>query len=188
MIIHSTIKSFFSLANIPHKFPITQCLHSILKQGWQYYINKDFLSGNISANYLKAKILSFFRYNHSFLLKKDIFFHEFVFIKENCIESKVIWRHFLSLVHMIMVTDVYYGIGAYKSFLRIASLWACSKLNCEHKQALKLKMYVLSNQLCACARGLCTRTYTIYNDAGGVVLKIGQNFILDHDIYYNCYI
>ena len=67
------------------------------------------------------------------------------FIKENCIERKLTWKHFLSLVHMIIVTDVYYGICAYKSFLRIASLWACSQLNCEHKQALKLKIYVLSN-------------------------------------------
>ena len=65
------------------------------------------------------------------------------FNKENCIERKVTWRHFLS--YMIIVTDVYYGICAYKSFLRIASLWARSKLNCEHKQALKLKIYVLSN-------------------------------------------
>ena len=149
MIIHSRtflkiFISFSSLANIPHKFPLTQCSHSIFKQWWQYYINKEFLSGNISTNYLKAKIL-FFSLQPKFSLKKTYFCMNSFFIKENCIERKVTWRHFLSLVHMIIVTDVYYGICAYKSFLRIASLWACSQLNCEHKQALKLKIYVLSN-------------------------------------------
>ena len=128
--------SFSSLINFTHRFPIAQCSHSIFKQWWQYHINKEFLSGNISTNHLKAKILSLFSLQPQFSF----------FIKDKCIERTVIWRHFfLSTI----VTDIYYGICAYKSFCAplvfahahsstVSTKWhwslrfMCSVTNCAH--------------------------------------------------------
>ena len=41
---------------------------------------------------------------------------------------------------------------------------------------------MLGDQLCARARGLCMRTYTIYNDAPGIVVLHGlkAKFTVDH--------